>query len=255
MAFAPPQRTITPASTRSPSAVCGSTSPAACRARPGGPPGGCAGRSAAPFARADLLGAAAGDWRCCGRGGGRAWTTPARPRPWPTIGATASRSISTRQTLALLHDLRFRDLVAEGSRLSSSTEQQLARISPAWPRPPRPSPRRSSSSAATWSTTRRCAAPAREPERFPAGKADAAAARIQAALDQLGAGPGDLGICGGACGGDLLFAKACLERGMRSSSPLPTAPPSCAIRSPSPIPTVAGSAPSPTSPPRRRRSW
>jgi hypothetical protein len=54
-----------------------------------------------------------------------------------------------------------------------------------------------------------------KPARFPAAKADAAAARIVAALDQIGATAGDLGICGGACGGDLLFAQACLARSMR----------------------------------------
>ena len=54
-----------------------------------------------------------------------------------------------------------------------------------------------------------------KPARFPATKIDAAAARIRQALDEIGAGPGDLGLCGGACGGDLLFAQACLERGMR----------------------------------------
>jgi hypothetical protein len=54
-----------------------------------------------------------------------------------------------------------------------------------------------------------------KPARFPAAKAEPAAARIRAALDEIGAGAGDLGLCGGACGGDLLFAEACLDRGMR----------------------------------------
>jgi hypothetical protein len=54
-----------------------------------------------------------------------------------------------------------------------------------------------------------------KPPRFPPSKVEAAAARIRAALDQVGAGAGDLGLCGGASGGDLLFAEACLERGMR----------------------------------------
>jgi len=54
-----------------------------------------------------------------------------------------------------------------------------------------------------------------KPARFPAAKADAAAARIVAALDAIGATAGDLGLCGGACGGDLLFAEECLKRGMR----------------------------------------
>lgn len=53
------------------------------------------------------------------------------------------------------------------------------------------------------------------PPRFPAAKATAALQRINAALDEIGVGPGDLGICGGACGGDLLFAEACLARKMR----------------------------------------
>ena len=53
------------------------------------------------------------------------------------------------------------------------------------------------------------------PPRFPPEKIDAAAASIRNALDRIGAGAGDLGLCGGACGGDLLFAEACLERRMR----------------------------------------
>jgi hypothetical protein len=51
-----------------------------------------------------------------------------------------------------------------------------------------------------------------KPPRFPATRVDAAAARIRAALEESA---GDLGLCGGACGGDLLFAEACLARGMR----------------------------------------
>jgi hypothetical protein len=50
---------------------------------------------------------------------------------------------------------------------------------------------------------------------FPPVKIEAAAAHIRAALDEVGAGADDLGLCGGAAGGDLLFAEACLERGMR----------------------------------------
>lgn len=54
-----------------------------------------------------------------------------------------------------------------------------------------------------------------KPPRFPAAKTEAAAISIRKALDRLGADAGDLGLCGGASGGDLLFAEACLERGMR----------------------------------------
>ena len=56
--------------------------------------------------------------------------------------------------------------------------------------------------------------PGRAVPRLPASKRDAAAAAIASKLDELGAGKGDLAFCGGACGGDLLFAKACLERGL-----------------------------------------
>jgi len=48
--------------------------------------------------------------------------------------------------------------------------------------------------------------------RFPATRVDAAAHRIGAALDEIGAGPEDLALTQGAAGGDLLFAEACLAR-------------------------------------------
>jgi hypothetical protein len=58
-------------------------------------------------------------------------------------------------------------------------------------------------------------APDREKPRFPANKEAVAANAIAAALKELSAGAGDLCICGGACGGDLLFAEAALARGAR----------------------------------------
>lgn len=51
--------------------------------------------------------------------------------------------------------------------------------------------------------------------RFPPDKEPIAADAIARALQEQGAGPEDLAICGGACGGDLLFAEACLIRGLR----------------------------------------
>jgi hypothetical protein len=54
--------------------------------------------------------------------------------------------------------------------------------------------------------------PGRTRPRFPAAKVDAAAQRIGAVLDTLGAGPADLAFCQGAAGGDLLFAQACAAR-------------------------------------------
>ena len=53
-------------------------------------------------------------------------------------------------------------------------------------------------------------APDRAVPRFPATRVDAAAHRIAAVLDEIGAGPEDLALTQGAAGGDLLFAEACL---------------------------------------------
>ena len=58
-------------------------------------------------------------------------------------------------------------------------------------------------------------APDRTAPRFPPSREPIAASAIAAKLEEIGAGRGDLGICGGACGGDLLFAEACLEKGMQ----------------------------------------
>lgn len=64
-------------------------------------------------------------------------------------------------------------------------------------------------------------APDRKEPRFPADKEKIAAGAIAAKLDELKAGQGDLAFCGGACGGDMLFAEACLERGVRLDVRLP----------------------------------
>ena len=63
--------------------------------------------------------------------------------------------------------------------------------------------------------------PGRPEPRFPADKEGIAAARIGAALDALGAGADDLAIAQGAAGGDILFAEACLARGVRFQMLLP----------------------------------
>ena len=64
-------------------------------------------------------------------------------------------------------------------------------------------------------------APDRASPRFPADKEPIAAQKIAAALDQLGAGAGDLALTQGAAGGDLLFLEACLQRGVRCMLLLP----------------------------------
>ena len=55
-------------------------------------------------------------------------------------------------------------------------------------------------------------APGRATPRFPPDKEPVAAQAIAGALADLHVGPDDLCICGGACGGDLLFAEAALAR-------------------------------------------
>jgi hypothetical protein len=64
-------------------------------------------------------------------------------------------------------------------------------------------------------------APDREPPRFPMEKVPIAAQRLQAALDQLGAGPDDLVFCQASAGGDLLFLEACQQRGVHCEIQLP----------------------------------
>jgi hypothetical protein len=57
--------------------------------------------------------------------------------------------------------------------------------------------------------------------RFPPGKEPGAAAAIEAALEDFGAGSDDVGITEGACGGDILFAEAMLRRGAALDLHLP----------------------------------
>jgi tetratricopeptide (TPR) repeat protein len=64
--------------------------------------------------------------------------------------------------------------------------------------------------------------PGRQEPRFPEDREDIAAASIASKLDALDAGPEDLALCGGACGGDLLFAEACLQRGLRLEVRIPS---------------------------------
>jgi hypothetical protein len=57
--------------------------------------------------------------------------------------------------------------------------------------------------------------PTRPTPRFPATKEPIAAQKIAEALQKLGAGPEDLALTQGACGGDLLFTEACQQRGVK----------------------------------------
>ena len=66
-------------------------------------------------------------------------------------------------------------------------------------------------------------APDRETPRFPEAKVEAVCARIARQLAQWQIGLGDLAICGGACGADILFAEECLRRGAQIRLLLPQA--------------------------------
>ena len=64
-------------------------------------------------------------------------------------------------------------------------------------------------------------APDRSVPRFPADKEKIARKAIEKTLKELHAGADDLAISSGACGGDLLFAEACLDRGLSFEMRLP----------------------------------
>jgi hypothetical protein len=65
--------------------------------------------------------------------------------------------------------------------------------------------------------------PTRPRPRFPPQLEPLARSAISGVLTELAAGPGDLAICGGACGGDLLFAEESLSRGVPVELYLPFA--------------------------------
>jgi hypothetical protein len=123
---------------------------------------------------------------------------------------------SSSQQLDFLGELKLQtDIVAEAAAVIDRAEQQLRGLLGS-----RPEQRSEPANVVVFSghmiDNPAVRGPGRErPSRFPPAKIEAAAARIRAALDEVGAGAGDLGLCGGASGGDLLFAEACLERGMR----------------------------------------
>lgn len=73
--------------------------------------------------------------------------------------------------------------------------------------------------------------PDRQVPRFPPDKEPIAAAKIAEALDKWEAGPGDWALTQGACGGDLLFTEACLQRGVRVQWLLPFPEPEFVERS------------------------
>lgn len=109
---------------------------------------------------------------------------------------------SSRQQLCLLRDLGFRPEAVAGAL--DVIEREIADLAPPW------QPRR-----VFLFSGHMLDAPGRAGTRFPAAKETRAAAAIAGKLDELGMTAGDLAICGGACGGDILFAEAALARGCR----------------------------------------
>lgn len=113
--------------------------------------------------------------------------------------------VSSRQQLLLLRDLAFRP--EEVQTALEVLDRALSRIT---------APEKSWAPCQVFLFSGHMidASDRKEP-RFPADKEEIAAQAIRAKLAELGAGPEDIAICGGACGGDLLFAEACLARGLR----------------------------------------
>jgi tetratricopeptide (TPR) repeat protein len=119
---------------------------------------------------------------------------------------------STRQTLLLLRDLEFRP--AETTAALALVEREIARADPPDTLPAAPRQVLLFSGHMMDQLDR-------STPRFPPEKEGAAAARIAAALETLGAGPQDLALSQAASGGDLLFIEAAQARGVRCQVMLP----------------------------------
>lgn len=108
---------------------------------------------------------------------------------------------SSRQQLKLLQDLAFRPMeVAMAIALFDRAIGRLEKPKKDW------QPRKIFVFSGHMIDT-----PERETARFPNDKAPLAADAIRNQLKTLGAGPEELAISSGACGGDIIFAEAALE--------------------------------------------
>ena len=115
---------------------------------------------------------------------------------------------STRQTLTLLRDLEFRP--AETQAALDIVDREIARLTP--PFQPR---------QVLLFSGHMVDAPDRPKPRFPPSMVARATAEIEGVLDALQAGPEDIALTQGAAGGDLIFAEACVNRGVRMHLLLP----------------------------------
>ena len=108
---------------------------------------------------------------------------------------------STWQQLTTLRDLEFRP--DEVSAALAIVAREIDRLKPPW------HPRMTMLFSGHMVDK-----PGRETPRFPDAKSGFASGAILNKLNDLGATEADLAICSAACGGDLLFAELCLDRGM-----------------------------------------
>ena len=115
---------------------------------------------------------------------------------------------SSRQTLALLRDLQFRP--DETQAAADMVDREIARTAP----PFQPG-------QVLLFSGHMVDAPTRPRPRFPPAMVARATAEIERVLDGLKAGPGDIALTQGAAGGDLIFAEACIKRGVRMQFLLP----------------------------------
>lgn len=115
---------------------------------------------------------------------------------------------STRQTLTLLHDLQFRPDDTQAAL--DIIDREIARSTP--PFQPR---------QVFLFSGHMVDAPNRAKTRFPVTMVPRATEEIGRVLEDLQAGPGDLALTQGAAGGDLIFAEACVRRGVRLQLLLP----------------------------------
>ncbi|UFS72105.1 hypothetical protein LPW11_07905 [Geomonas sp. RF6] len=114
----------------------------------------------------------------------------------------------SRQQLLLLKDLNFRAVQVEAAL--RIFEREMEKLVEPW-RPQK----------VFLFSGHMIDAPGRAEPRFPPEKEEVARGAIAAELDRLGAMASDLAICGGACGGDILFAEEALKRGLRVNVRIP----------------------------------
>jgi tetratricopeptide (TPR) repeat protein len=112
---------------------------------------------------------------------------------------------SSRSQLQLLKDLSFRpESVDAGLATFDKALQKLTKPEARW------QPRK-----VFLFSGHMIDAPDRPTPRFPAAKEPIAAQKIAELMNKLGAGPKDLALTQGACGGDILFTEACQQEGVK----------------------------------------